>query len=68
MKVSWQVTGVRQDAWAQRNRIQVEVDKPVGIQGYYIHPTLFGQPVERTIGYEGPEQLLLESRARQQQQ
>jgi hypothetical protein len=28
MKVSWQVTGTRQDAWANKNRIPVEEDKP----------------------------------------
>ena len=25
--VSWQVTGVRQDAWANENRIEVEAEK-----------------------------------------
>jgi hypothetical protein len=40
-KVSWQVTGVRQDAWANANRIPVEVDKPVEEQGRYLHPELF---------------------------
>ncbi len=29
LRVSWQVTGVRKDAWAEANRIQVEVDKPI---------------------------------------
>jgi hypothetical protein len=28
VKVSWQVTGIRQDAWANANRIAAEVDKP----------------------------------------
>jgi hypothetical protein len=28
MKVSWQVTGIRKDPWANANRIQVEEDKP----------------------------------------
>jgi hypothetical protein len=28
MKVSWQVTGIRRDPWANANRIQVEEDKP----------------------------------------
>ena len=27
VKVSWQVTGVRNDQWARENRVQVEVDK-----------------------------------------
>jgi hypothetical protein len=41
-KVSWQVTGIRQDAWANANRIPVEVDKPEEDQGRYLHPELFG--------------------------
>lgn len=27
VKISWQVTGIRNDAWAQSNRVQVEIDK-----------------------------------------
>jgi hypothetical protein len=41
-KVSWQVTGIRQDAWANANRIQVEVDKKAEDRGRYLHPELFG--------------------------
>ncbi len=49
MEVSWQVTGVRQDAWANAHRIQVEEDKPEAEQGYYLHPELYGQPPEKSI-------------------
>ncbi|HEV7849768.1 MAG TPA: hypothetical protein VGP27_00190 [Mycobacterium sp.] len=42
VKVSWQVTGVRQDAWAQANRIQAEQKKPRQERGKYLHPELFG--------------------------
>jgi hypothetical protein len=49
MEVSWQVTGIRQDVWAEANRIQVEEDKPGVEQGYYLHPELFGQPEERGV-------------------
>jgi hypothetical protein len=41
-EVSWQVTGIRQDAWANANRIPVEVDKPEEDRGRYMHPELFG--------------------------
>ena len=48
-KVSWQVTGIRQDAWANANRIPVEADKPAEDQGRYLHPDLYenghGQPI-----------------------
>jgi hypothetical protein len=49
MKVSWQVTGIRRDPWANANRIQVEEDKPAKEQGYYIYPDLYGQPEEKGI-------------------
>jgi hypothetical protein len=49
VKVSWLVTGIRQDAWAEENRILVEEDKPAEEQGFYLHPTIFGQPQERSI-------------------
>ena len=37
MKVSWQVTGIRQDAFANANRIPVEEDKPARERGKYLH-------------------------------
>ncbi|MFZ0667477.1 MAG: hypothetical protein WAM97_17115 [Acidimicrobiales bacterium] len=40
-EVSWQVTGIRQDAWANANRIPVEVDKKDEDRGRYLHPELF---------------------------
>jgi trimeric autotransporter adhesin len=49
MKVSWQVTGIRQDAWANAHRIPTEVDKPARERGFYIHPELYGQPANRQI-------------------
>jgi len=49
VKVSWQVTGTRQDAWAKAHRIPVEVDKPEDERGYYIHPELFGEGREKSI-------------------
>ena len=41
MKVSWQVTGVRQDAYANAHRIPVEQDKPAAERGTYLHPDAF---------------------------
>jgi trimeric autotransporter adhesin len=49
VEVSWQVTGIRQDAWANAHRIQVEVDKAPKDQGHYIHPELFGHEGEPNI-------------------
>jgi hypothetical protein len=49
MEVSWQVTGVRHDAWANAHRIPVEADKPASEQGSFIHPELFGAPVSQSV-------------------
>jgi hypothetical protein len=46
-KVSWQVTGIRHDAYANAHRIQVEELKPSAAMGTYLHPDAFGQPVEK---------------------
>jgi hypothetical protein len=54
VKVSWQVTGIRQDAYANAYRIQVEEEKPPQEQGQYLHPELFGAPAEQAIGYHAP--------------
>ena len=49
MKVSWHVTGIRKDPWANANRIQVEEDKPDKEKGYYIYPDIYGQPEDKDI-------------------
>jgi trimeric autotransporter adhesin len=54
VKVSWQVTGIRQDAYANAHRIQVEEDKPPQDQGHYLHPELFGAGPEQAVGYHAP--------------
>lgn len=51
-EVSWQVTGVRQDKWAETNRIQVEVAKTGYEIGRYLHPEEYNQPIERHVNYE----------------
>jgi len=48
-RVSWQVTGVRHDAWAEAHRIPVEEAKSEAERGRYLHPELFGEPVERGL-------------------
>jgi hypothetical protein len=42
VKVSWQVTGVRQDVWANAHRIPVEEQKPQKERGKYLYPELYG--------------------------
>ena len=42
-KVSWQLTGIRQDAWAEAHRIPVEVAKTGKEKGRYLHPKEHGK-------------------------
>ena len=49
LKVSWQITGVRDDAFARANPLAVEVDKPANERGFYLSPSLYGQPEEKQI-------------------
>ena len=41
MKVSWQVTGIRRDPWAQAHRIIVEQEKPEEERGTYLEPGVY---------------------------
>ncbi len=47
VKVSWQVTGIRKDPWAEAHRIPVEEVKPPEEHGTYLHPAEWGQPKEK---------------------
>jgi hypothetical protein len=47
VKVSWQITAVRQDAFAKAHPMVVEQAKSERERGFYIHPELYGQPEER---------------------
>jgi len=51
MKVSWMVTGIRQDAWANAHRIPVEEEKPAQERGYFLHPELYGQPPQKSTAW-----------------
>jgi hypothetical protein len=69
VKVSWQVTGIRQDAWANAHRIPVEELKPEKERGLYLHPELFGAPAEKSItAHRHPDVQKLERERRLQQQ
>jgi hypothetical protein len=49
MKVSWQVTGIRQDAYANAHPMVVEQEKDETERGRYLHAELFGQPASATM-------------------
>ena len=52
LKVSWQITGIRQDPFANANRPEVEEDKPDEELGKYIHPALYDMPASAGIDDE----------------
>jgi hypothetical protein len=54
-KVSWQVTGIRQDEWAKAHRVPIEEDKNDKEKGKYLHPELFGQPEEMSVHPRPPQ-------------
>ena len=51
-RVSWQVTGIRQDAWANAHRIPVEIAKPDSEKGTYLTPVEEGQPVAKSLALQ----------------
>ena len=54
VKVCWQVTGVRKDAWAEANRIAVEEAKPKTERGRYLHPELYGKKADAVHATPAP--------------
>jgi hypothetical protein len=56
IKVSWQLTGLRKDPWAQAHPLVVEEEKPANEKGHYRHPELFGEGLEAgTLWARNPE-------------
>jgi hypothetical protein len=51
MKVSWTVTGVRDDPFVQAYPLADVQDKPAEAQGLYLQPELYGQPESLGIHY-----------------
>ena len=56
MEVSWQVTGVRHDPYAEAYRSPVEVEKPAAEQGTYLHPELYGASPAQHVRRDGSDQ------------
>ncbi len=58
MRVSWQITGIRHDAWANAHRVPTEELKNDRERGFYLHPELYGAPEEKQIGWaRHPQQM-----------
>ena len=49
MKISWQITGIRKDAFAERTKMTTESYKPVEERGKYMHPEAFGYGIEKSV-------------------
>ncbi len=65
MKVSWQVTGVRKDPWAEAHRILVEQEKPEIERGTYLHPAEWRQPQDKDVQWVHRPELMERLTARQ---
>ncbi len=58
VEISWQVTGIRQDAWANAHRTPVEQDKNERERGHYLHPELYGAPEEMSVEWARHPQIM----------
>lgn len=63
VEVSWQVTGVRKDKYAEAHRVVPEVEKEEQFKGRYLHAKEYGKPAE-----SGIDHLLMPASARNMQQ
>ena len=52
VEVSWQVTGIRQDAYAKAHPLEVEQDKPGDRKGKFLHPKELGYSDNMGEDYE----------------
>ncbi|MCB0535645.1 MAG: hypothetical protein KDD14_25800, partial [Saprospiraceae bacterium] len=52
VEVSWQVTGIRKDPWAEANRTVVEPEKSPGEKGLYVNPEIYDQPNTMRIQFK----------------
>jgi hypothetical protein len=58
VEVSWLVTGVRHDPYAEAHRIPVEEWKPDARRGRYLHPEVRGQAKDRAEDWEVEQRLI----------
>jgi hypothetical protein len=66
LEVSWQVTGIRKDPYAEANRIPVEEDKPQDERGSYLHPKEHNQPKDKGLAARHALKDGLKQRARRE--
>ncbi len=56
-RISWQVTGIRHDKWAEQHRIPVEQTKSPEEKGKYLHATEWGAAQERGLDWQMREEV-----------
>src|SRR5215218_5856225 len=49
VKISWQITGIRNDPYANAHRIETVVAKQGSTDGRYVHPELYGRPLAKSV-------------------
>jgi hypothetical protein len=64
--VSWQIAGVRQDAFAKAHPLVVEEEKNARERGFYLHPELYGAAAERGIAWSHHPDTMRRVRSMQQ--
>ena len=58
MEISWQVTGIRKDPFANAHRIPVEEDKRPADRGKYLYPKEYGVPETMSVNHEKKQALV----------
>jgi hypothetical protein len=67
MRVSWQVTGIRRDPYANKRRIKVEEEKPERERDHYLHPDLYNQPEEKSVEWARNPRLMQQMKEQRKQ-
>lgn len=66
VEVSWQVTGVRSDAYMLKHPFKVEEKKPERERGTYLSPEAFGQPEEKGVMWAVQPELMRQLKERRE--
>jgi hypothetical protein len=64
VEVSWQVSGVRVDAWAKAKPFKETAAKTGQAKGKYLHPEAYGKPASAGINYERSQRVTAENHSR----
>ncbi|RFS17588.1 hypothetical protein D0T08_07410 [Emticicia sp. C21] len=51
IEVSWQITGIRNDAYARKFRIPNEIEKKPEEKGTYLYPEAYGLPADKKLKF-----------------